>query len=871
MENLGKAHVKVTIYDSLPYIDMEASKFNFDVSAHSWRSLQKSPFFPPLLTEQVSDDSNAFAACFPSKRKYYIDNFLSLGNRTSNAPSEPDAPYILFNAIDFGKLENQGLPLSLFKEYDEYNLKQPYEYLENTPPDYIGPKWASIARSGIAIPNDRLAIKQFREWLVSVVAVASSADQVAENLAAAAAAETTIKLPIIYFLNQEVVRDGLWWGVESSPFLLENMPFWVNLKIAQSPASRKYDTVFIISLGVDNVRDKQNSYDIYISRDNKPRIIDYYKGRGAKPEPELGPDGSPTVPESDAQGPPVIEKEFDVDLSRVLYSQEDIEIGVMTIAGRLVVWVNQVPLVYTRVDKSPGEDGGKLKECKIAKGKIRVYGTNVQASINVCPMTFAELSVMALPISTIGREADQTEEIQYKGVTSKGEYSGPVCVLPKESESAGRLFGVDCNSFEDGVGSVLPEGQGFHRQGEIKFKKADSFGVRSLPGSDFYILTMRPETIRVAEVDIPYGGAPYFFRLKGGAEKEKDVEAGINITTQDVMSASETISAPDMFHAEANASVTLYNKGGKFDFLRDKQHGIRISWGWDIYEKRTFTGIIVGTTTSEVPGQETITLQCEDYMHILKNTPIVNSPFYDGMVAYYALEDLGNRASLLEFTKDWDDEDDYFLPSGYSFSKPLMRFPSTQKIFECMINIVQRFEAFIYFDKDGKLHVNKLPGGLFSIGAETATTASFTRNPDGDPDRVILNEKALDYNFASTSNRISIFTLDRDTRNAIIYTRSAQGNENKITFRRVLLHDQAALGDIEVARTWAERLAQRVFWPTRKTSFAAIGSSDVSVAKIFDFIQVDGDEFRVMSVTKKYNAESNDFTNEYGVEWLGGQ
>ena len=83
--------------------------------------------------------------------------------------------------------------------------------------------------------------------------------------------------------------------------------------------------------------------------------------------------------------------------------------------------------------------------------------------------------------------------------------------------------------------------------------------------------------------------------------------------------------------------------------------------------------------------------------------------------------------------------------------------------------------------------------------------------------------------------------------------------------------DQAALGSLEVARTQVERVAQREFWPIRKTSFAAIGSSDVSVAKIFDFIQVDGDEFRVMSVSKKYNAESNDFTNEYGVEWLGGQ
>ena len=50
MENLGKAHVKVAIMGSLPYIDMEASKFNFDISAHGWKSIQNSQFFPPLLT-----------------------------------------------------------------------------------------------------------------------------------------------------------------------------------------------------------------------------------------------------------------------------------------------------------------------------------------------------------------------------------------------------------------------------------------------------------------------------------------------------------------------------------------------------------------------------------------------------------------------------------------------------------------------------------------------------------------------------------------------------------------------------------------------------------------------------------------------------
>jgi hypothetical protein len=83
--------------------------------------------------------------------------------------------------------------------------------------------------------------------------------------------------------------------------------------------------------------------------------------------------------------------------------------------------------------------------------------------------------------------------------------------------------------------------------------------------------------------------------------------------------------------------------------------------------------------------------------------------------------------------------------------------------------------------------------------------------------------------------------------------------------------DQPALGDIEVARTYAERLAQRIFFPIRKSGFKTIGSSASTINSILDFITVDGDEFRLMSLDRKYNADSNEFINEYGVEWLGGR
>jgi hypothetical protein len=187
-----------------------------------------------------------------------------------------------------------------------------------------------------------------------------------------------------------------------------------------------------------------------------------------------------------------------------------------------------------------------------------------------------------------------------------------------------------------------------------------------------------------------------------------------------------------------------------------------------------------------------------------------------------------------------------------------------------MINLLQRFEAFMYFDEDGALHINRLPGGLFSEGAAENPVANFVRNPDAkEASHVILDEKQVEYNFASTSNRINVFTLDRESRASVLYTHSAF--VSNIRYRRVVLLDQPALGDIETARTYSSRLGERIFYPIRKSAFKTVGSTDSTISTIFDFITIDDDEFRLMGIQRSYSSDENSFINEYNVEWLGGR
>jgi len=822
MENVGKADIEVVILNSLPGIETAPTKYNFDITAFSWPAIKDSPFFYPIFTEQIIYEGDKFGALMPLRRKYYVDNFIKGSKALENVPE--GAKFISFEPCE--KDEKTPLVNALVKDKGFVS---------------DGQKWSDIIEPNIANADDYAALSEWIEFLGKQSGEKVTVPELEEAL--------TGESKNLGCIEQSQVRAGLYWGVKSESFLNENTPFWVNFKITKSPATDVFPTWLIISLGLDNVED---SYDIYMGLNVNPCIKDYPGGRQSGISPILA--------------------EMPNDLSKILDSQQNIDVSVMTVAGRLVVWVNQVPMIYNRIDSSAGDNAGGYKECKIPAGGIRIYGSNVQATINVSPMTFAPVAIMALPIPIVIQPDGSTEEAVYQGVTNVGSYEGSVCELPQQPDKLGKRYGVDCATFSGDGGSAQPEGVGLHKQGTISFQKAGAAEVASYPNGSYYVLTLRPEDTTIKNFVIPNGGCPYFFALKGGAQIQLEGSGGGGQIAYGVITASESSTGPDYFHALTTASVTLYNKGGVFDDLKSRQAGITIKWGWNGDVKQTFTGIITSTTTGETAGQETITLQCQDYMYVLKNTPIVNSPFYDGMVGYYAIKDLAERAGITNFIKDWESEEDYFLPSGYAFTKPVMKFESKQMLFDCIIDIVKRFEAFVYFDSYGAFHINKLPGGLFSDQSGVTTIAAFGRDPyTSNISDIILDEKAVEYSLENTANKIVIVTLERNTRSWVIYTKTAIGLEDHLLFRKVMLLDQPALGDLEVARTYAERLGQRIFYPIRKTGLKTMGTTDTSILSIFDFFQVDGDEFRLMGLNRSYSADDNSFINEYNGEWLGGK
>lgn len=842
MENLGIATPRVKLLPKLPNVNAYVTKTNFESSAYAWQSLQNSPFFTPLLMEYVADPDGGFAALHPSKRIYWINNFLADGDAIKSYDGTD--PIISWKQINGTSItgSTSHIMKNIIPKYDQYVPIAPSSYPTTDLVSYKGPIWYDDSINQEPSPDDEVTIQEFLAW----VGDATGAKEEEEDLEDTEDEDELI--PDTNYIHQSKVNDGLWWGMESSAFLEENMPFWINVRRMSPPTSADHDTLFVISLGLS---DSKNRYDILLSINNKARVIDWIGGE-------------------DKTGAPQIQKEFESEGARIWSTDEYQRIGIMTVAGRLVVLVNNEVLVYSRIDRSKGDNGGKLIECKIAPGAIQIFGTNSRCVVNVSPMTFAQYGAVAVPVPVkVGDVGKGQASTGWTGVNFDGKERGSVAELPTPPSEKKQLYGVDCKSFFSESGGDSPSGFGFHSLGNIYFEPANDSTFSALPSTEFYVLSFRPTPTSFGNIELTYGGCPYYFRLKGIniIEAKPETQETLGDITNLVISVNESVTAPDYFHCTKSCDITCYDEGGIISrSLADRQNGVEVQWGWGGESEKTFTGVITSFSTSQKAGMETVTIRAEDYMFILKNTPIINSPFYDGMVAYYAIKDMAQRASLEGFVNDWQSTNDYFLPAGFAFSKPAVRYPSSNKIFECMMDVVKRFEAFLYFNEDGKLVITKFDGGLFS--EDPTVTASFQSDPSGEVNRVLLDEKRVEVSYASTVNVISAMTLERDTRNPVLYVKSAKGEENNLIYKRVALYRQPALGELEVCRNYVEDLSQRVFYPILKTQWkTADTTTDVFP---LDFVTVDGQTFRVTSLKRSYNADQNDLTTSYEGEWLGG-
>ena len=81
--------------------------------------------------------------------------------------------------------------------------------------------------------------------------------------------------------------------------------------------------------------------------------------------------------------------------------------------------------------------------------------------------------------------------------------------------------------------------------------------------------------------------------------------------------------------------------------------------------------------------------------------------------------------------------------------------------------------------------------------------------------------------------------------------------------------DQPALGGLEEARKQAISLGERIFKAILRTSWKCAGPAAINV-KPLDIVTVEGFDYRLLNINRRYNADRNEILTEYSAEWLGG-
>lgn len=849
-KNYGFYSPTVKILNTLPYVDRNPETLEFDINANQIGKAASVDENSSFFTEYISDEDGIFSFIIPSRRKYFIDNFVE------NKVLSLNKPYVTWVSKNVDFPEDHPIYKSIDKQKKAYgteaHLDKPEEYQDV---NYKGPKWDQIPLPYIA-PNDEYdKIRSVLESL-EIVAKAPEAPK-GDEAATKNLAEKT------YWLQQRTSSSGLIWATETeystkesaaSEVYNENfMPIWINITRKLTPTSvpKFLGTFICITIGTD----EDNKFDLVLQEESKPYIVDRKK---------------------DASGKYFI-KEFDVDTAKIITSQENIEIGVLQAGSSIFIFVNQVTLEYKRMGntsttETPASSSAPSTQMASDKGKIiplipsptvKITGNNISCLINLCPMTSVAGGIFPIMIP---------ESSSWKGVDNHIVATESTGLLPLDpSSNLPTAAGAICKTYKGDYGTHQGEGLGTVI---VKKMKQSGQDIKSKNISSYVGLVPNLQ----ADLNgwpVPYWGFPYFLRIKGKAfpePKEASGSEGEDVTA-DLISLDESFDSNDWHSISKSANITLYNPNGRYQRLLSGQKGVKISWGPrdGVSENSegavaTFTGVVISYQVNEKAGMETITLTCKDYMFVLENSLIINSAYYDGMVCRYAVEDLAKKAGITDFIVNWENEDEYFLSSApNNIQNALYRWENGTSYLEAIRSVLQKDEAFIHFDGDGKLNITKVPGGIVGDLASASTVGDYYQDPTQDKDLVIIGDMAVTVDLASTVNQITLISVDRETNNPIV--EATKSDSSNILFKRTFFWQQPAFGSINVAKAEINEKKIRLFNPILKVSISNTGINTDLLP--YQYINVKDQPFRVMSLKRSYNAESNDAKQELTGEYMG--
>ena len=163
----GIATVKVNIYGSLPNIERDQHRREFDFGAFNWKAIKNSSLFTPVLLEKIEDEAEGFAAIFPERRRNNIDNYMVSTTAAYNSLTASNVvPFITWTPLDESKVSGAFKKIvdaanSTATNYYDSTKVNNYVGSSAVPPDWKGPIWQDNQVISVFPASDLLIIDPF--------------------------------------------------------------------------------------------------------------------------------------------------------------------------------------------------------------------------------------------------------------------------------------------------------------------------------------------------------------------------------------------------------------------------------------------------------------------------------------------------------------------------------------------------------------------------------------------------------------------------------------------------------------------------------------------------------------------------------------
>lgn len=901
MGNLGKAKAWVEFYDKCDKVETNSNLQHFDLyGIQLQNSVIKSAEKPPENIEFIKDGESQ---CYMmlAKHKTEIDNYLKIGEQTVEAGAE----------IQTDQRNPTRIEWSVLKE----NI------------DAMDNFWQKKLRAELADQNVEAAFKTgVKPKQKNVVSTTKTGDTTP-----VANPCITSKIDTVWVVEQIVSDVDLLWGIQTN-IGIGSFPYYID--VVTSARSTKKD-------GLSNfILINLNKKDIDICCiDSKIFIADWYTT--VKYDQNKNMDVAADQSSSNfVEGPTLIE----TGLKYSSADSALLSLGILPCCGKLVIFSGSDYYVYSRYGTPEKNTGVKAEKNTLVPpdfipfvlktDSVNVFVSNCKGNVCISAMEFANAGRGTPQIYGATDPRSTIRDKPYGIFKTKQSDTSEIINSTKyylfKGKGGNLVSGASCNTWD---GSPIDPDVAKYttQQGNINIKWEPSIvwqptdkvmqinmsptaltteaikaraeetnAVASSVGRGLTgILRLASQNIRsISDLYLDpkislLSGTPFINRLRGYYSGTTTLPTTkLLLKSYDIISLSHKYDSQDVYSASQSVDVTLYfgkdlRDPTKID-IANKSYGVKFYLIWEefgdgpaVVNNPFFTGVSLDVSLSEIAGKETITIHCEDYMRILADQYLLNSPFYDGQDWFDAVRDIAKHAGILSVKDETTATERYFLPSGYSFQEPRFRFSPTQTIKDCVMECVKLCEKVVYFNNNGELCCGELQGGLYFSGAKIPNIPEdfeFYRDPDNYDENIILDEKKSEKLIGSTVNQILVTSVDRNSGQPLQVKHSADrettwnSTYEPITngvvppYSKILFYEQNAFGNLESAQNWVAMMAERVYKVASRISFKTATSS---IIPPLQFIKVDGLKYRTTSYTRNYNAEDNSIVANVSAEWLG--